>query len=174
MVDAPDHAGPTIDALDEIDGVPILLTDLFYWGTDRQPTDHIEGAIVVGPGRIHGQDCTHYAYRQAEIDWQLCITDGEQRLPLKRVITITNLPEQPEYIAWIRWVGLDGRHRPRRFHLRPTRRRRQDPVHPVDRRPVRKAAMNKTRITHQQCGSTWYQPRYAGSSVTYVVVNPPR
>lgn len=29
-------------------------------------------------------------------------------------------------------------------------------------------------IAYQRCGSTWYQPQYAGSNVTYVVVNPPR
>ena len=29
-------------------------------------------------------------------------------------------------------------------------------------------------IGYQQCGSAWYQPQYAGSNVTYVVVNPPR
>ena len=29
-------------------------------------------------------------------------------------------------------------------------------------------------VAYQQCGSSWYQPHYAGSSVTYVVVNPPR
>jgi hypothetical protein len=28
-------------------------------------------------------------------------------------------------------------------------------------------------VTYQQCGSTWYQPQYAGTSVTYVVTNPP-
>jgi hypothetical protein len=28
-------------------------------------------------------------------------------------------------------------------------------------------------VTYQQCGSTWYQPRYAGTQVSYVVVNPP-
>lgn len=27
---------------------------------------------------------------------------------------------------------------------------------------------------YQQCGSTWYQPQYSGSSVQYIVVNPPR
>lgn len=27
---------------------------------------------------------------------------------------------------------------------------------------------------YQQCGSTWYQPQYAGSSVQYIVINPPR
>jgi hypothetical protein len=29
-------------------------------------------------------------------------------------------------------------------------------------------------VAYQQCGSTFYQPRYSGSQVTYVVVNPPR
>ena len=29
-------------------------------------------------------------------------------------------------------------------------------------------------VAYQQCGSTWYQPRYAGSQVTYVVVTAPR
>src|SRR5215831_19893841 len=29
-------------------------------------------------------------------------------------------------------------------------------------------------VAYQQCGSTWYQPQYAGSQVTYVVVNPPQ
>jgi hypothetical protein len=28
-------------------------------------------------------------------------------------------------------------------------------------------------VTYQQCGSTWYQPQYAGTSVTYVVTSPP-
>jgi hypothetical protein len=28
-------------------------------------------------------------------------------------------------------------------------------------------------VAYEQCGSSWYQPRYAGSQVTYVVVNPP-
>ncbi|MGQ4583615.1 hypothetical protein [Lysobacter sp. F60174L2] len=28
-------------------------------------------------------------------------------------------------------------------------------------------------IAYQQCGSTWYQPQYAGTKVQYIVVNPP-
>jgi hypothetical protein len=27
-------------------------------------------------------------------------------------------------------------------------------------------------LSYQQCGSTWYQPQYVGSSVQYVVVAP--
>ena len=29
-------------------------------------------------------------------------------------------------------------------------------------------------VAYQQCGNTWYQPRYSGSEMSYVVVNPPR
>jgi hypothetical protein len=29
-------------------------------------------------------------------------------------------------------------------------------------------------LTYYQCGSTWYQPAYKGSEVTYIVVNPPK
>ncbi len=29
-------------------------------------------------------------------------------------------------------------------------------------------------LTYHQCGSTWYQPRYSGTTVSYVVVNAPR
>ena len=29
-------------------------------------------------------------------------------------------------------------------------------------------------ITYQQCGSAWYQPQYSGTTVQYIVVNPPR
>jgi hypothetical protein len=29
-------------------------------------------------------------------------------------------------------------------------------------------------VSYSQCGSTWYAPRYAGTTVEYVVVNPPR
>lgn len=29
-------------------------------------------------------------------------------------------------------------------------------------------------LAYQQCGSTWYQPQYVGTSVQYVVINAPR
>ena len=35
-------------------------------------------------------------------------------------------------------------------------------------------AVSVNGYTYQQCGSTWYQPQFQGSSVTYVVINPPR
>lgn len=36
------------------------------------------------------------------------------------------------------------------------------------------SAVTVDKVTYQQCGETWYQPRYAGTQLSYVVVNPPR
>jgi hypothetical protein len=35
-------------------------------------------------------------------------------------------------------------------------------------------AVSVNGFTYQQCGSTWYQPEFSGSTVSYIVVNPPR
>lgn len=39
--------------------------------------------------------------------------------------------------------------------------------------PASCVATNVGGVIYQQCGSAWYRPQYYGSSVQYVVVNPP-
>jgi hypothetical protein len=29
-------------------------------------------------------------------------------------------------------------------------------------------------VAYQQCGTTWYQPSYSGTTIIYTIVNPPR
>ena len=40
--------------------------------------------------------------------------------------------------------------------------------------PTACTAVQVGNVTYHQCGDTWYQPQYAGTQLTYVVVNPPR
>jgi len=40
--------------------------------------------------------------------------------------------------------------------------------------PTGCAAVSYGTLIYHQCGSTWYQPQYVGTTVQYVVVNPPR
>ena len=44
----------------------------------------------------------------------------------------------------------------------------------VNRLPPACTVVHVNGLTYQQCGSTWYQPQFVGTSTTYVVVNPPR
>ena len=39
--------------------------------------------------------------------------------------------------------------------------------------PAACSAVIVNGVTYQNCGGAWYQPQYAGSQVTYIVVNPP-
>ena len=39
--------------------------------------------------------------------------------------------------------------------------------------PANCVSVNRGSVIYYQCGSTWYQPSYYGSSVQYVVVNTP-
>lgn len=101
------EAQPTIaKTLDEVSaryGIELPLADLFYWGTERLPVDAITSAQTIGPGLVHGDKCVGYAYRQTDVDFQLCIAEGEHPLPLKLVITTTDQPEQPQYEAHMTW-----------------------------------------------------------------------
>ena len=101
------EAQPTMaQMLDEVSaryGIEMPLADMFYWGTERLPVDAITSAETIGPGLVHGDKCEHYAYRQADVDFQLCIAEGEHPLPLKLVITTTDQPEQPQYEARMTW-----------------------------------------------------------------------
>jgi hypothetical protein len=47
-------------------------------------------------------ECDHYAYRSADVDYQVWIASG-QPLPLKLVITSKKLPAAPEYTAEMTW-----------------------------------------------------------------------
>jgi hypothetical protein len=39
--------------------------------------------------------------------------------------------------------------------------------------PTNCVQVSRYNTIYMQCGSTWYQPQYQGSNVTYVVVNQP-
>ena len=40
--------------------------------------------------------------------------------------------------------------------------------------PIARTAAVVGNVAYQHCGSTWYRPQYMGSTVNYVVVNPPQ
>jgi hypothetical protein len=79
------------------------VADLFLWGTDRAAVDSIKASAYVGPAKVAGRDCDHFAFRQSEVDWQLWIERGDRPLPCKLVITSITLPTRPEYSAVLTW-----------------------------------------------------------------------
>jgi hypothetical protein len=102
-VAAPGTIGEALQMAEQKYDLEVPLADLFFWGTDKAGTEDIKDAAYIGPARIGGKDCGHYAYRQENVDWQVWIERGKQPLPCKIVITTTDEPAQPQYAVVLKW-----------------------------------------------------------------------
>ena len=97
-VAAPPTIPELLQVLDEKYGLEWPLADLFFWGTDKDGLNDIKSAILLGTSRIGGVDCNHYAFRQQDVDCRLQFESGKPP-PRKLVITTTDEPAQPQFIA---------------------------------------------------------------------------
>jgi hypothetical protein len=102
-VPAPATMGLMVDRMQTQFGVELPLADLFSWNTNQLIRSRVLSAMVVRPETIDGRACTHYAFRQERVDWQIWIQDGDTPLPCKLVITNTTDPAQPQYVAVLHW-----------------------------------------------------------------------
>lgn len=102
-VPLPGTIGEAMTAVAERYEVEIPLADLFLWGTPKGGLDDVTSALLVGAARIGGIDADHFALRQPGVDWQVWVERGTRPLPLKVVITTTDVPAQPQYAATLKW-----------------------------------------------------------------------
>jgi hypothetical protein len=100
---APPTLRELVDVLERRYGVDLPLADLFRLGTDEAQIAAIRGATMVGWSTVKGAVCAHYAFHQADIDWELWIQEGAQPLPRKLVITTTSERSQPQHVSVLTW-----------------------------------------------------------------------
>lgn len=102
-VPAPATLREVVAAVEERYGLVLPLADLFRWGTDPSQREAIREAIDVGPAHVGDEPCDQYAFRQDGVDWQVWIQKGDSPLPRKLVVTTTDDPAQPQYVAVLDW-----------------------------------------------------------------------
>jgi len=103
-VPAPASIGLTLDSAKTKYGIELPLADLFSWGSDQTIRARIQSGYVVRPEHIGDRLCTHYAFRQAKVDWQIWLQDDAGNLPCKMVITNRDDSAQPQYVAVLNWT----------------------------------------------------------------------
>ncbi|WP_448580399.1 DUF2092 domain-containing protein [Thermaurantiacus sp.] len=94
-------------------GINLPLLDLFLWGSPDSAVEKPSSGFRVGDARIGDTAVGHYAFRQPGVDFQLWIEEGDRPLPRKMVITNTENPAQPQYVATFTWnlsptIGADS------------------------------------------------------------------
>jgi hypothetical protein len=102
-VPAPATIHELLDVAQERYDIELPFRDLFIWGTDQADVAVIQSAIYIGPTKIDGVLCDHFAFRNADVDWQIWIQQGEKPLPRKLVITTMDEEQHPQYVSNMSW-----------------------------------------------------------------------
>ena len=78
--------------------------DFMYSNPYAVMTKNLTHAIVVGPSRVNGVPCEHFAYMEPSLNWEIWIENGPRALPLRVSMTYkqdTNFPRfMVEYVNW--------------------------------------------------------------------------
>ena len=73
--------------------------DLVYANAFERLTEGLTSAFIVGEAVIDGVRCDHIAFRNAEVDWQIWIQQGDKPVPRKFVITSKRMPGSPQFVS---------------------------------------------------------------------------
>ena len=104
-VAAPPTNREALDVLYKQYGIALPLEDLFRWG-DGASADRLaamKSAYQAGTATIDGVETDHYAYREADVDWEVWIQQGNQPVPRKLVIVDRSDASRPTFIARLDW-----------------------------------------------------------------------
>ncbi|MBS0526821.1 MAG: DUF2092 domain-containing protein [Proteobacteria bacterium] len=84
-------------------GIEVPLADLFDWAAADPPEAEIREGFLVGKSHVGGVECDHWAFREADADWEIWIRTGDAPLPLKLSIINTADSALPRYDAVLSW-----------------------------------------------------------------------
>jgi hypothetical protein len=104
-VPAPGTNREVLDTIYNKFGISLPLEDLFRWGSDGDDDriKALQSGYKVGTATIDGAETDHYAFREADVDWEVWIQQGDQPLPRKLVIVDRNDPARPTFISRLSW-----------------------------------------------------------------------
>jgi len=100
-IPAPPTIEATLDMLATQYGLVMPLADLAFPDPYKVLIENARRGEYLGIGYVLDTKCHHLAFRQAYVDWQIWIQDGDQPLPRKVVITFKDQPGQPQYTAFL-------------------------------------------------------------------------
>ena len=104
-VPAPATNKEVLDTIYNKFGIQLPLEDLFRWGdgTNDDRIKALKSAYEVGSATIDGVETDHFAFREADVDWEVWIQKGPQAFPRKLVIVDRTDPARPTFTARLTW-----------------------------------------------------------------------
>ena len=105
-VPAPATNREVLDTIYEKFGISLPLEDLFRWGDGSSAArlEALQSAYKVGTATIDGVETDHFAFREADVDWEVWIEGGDQPFPRKLVIVDRTDPARPTFSTRLSWT----------------------------------------------------------------------
>jgi hypothetical protein len=102
---APSTNREVLDTIYNKFGIALPLEDLFRWGdgSNKDRIQALKSAYEVGSATVDGVPTDHFAFREADVDWEVWIQKGSQPLPRKFVIVDRTDPTRPTFTARLSW-----------------------------------------------------------------------
>lgn len=101
-VEAPDTLEGMLDFARETLDIAAPAGDFIYSNSYEILMDGVESGFVVGPSFVEGVVSDHLAFSKPGTDFQIWVARGEQPLPVKLVITSTDVLSAPQFTVNIR------------------------------------------------------------------------
>lgn len=130
---APSTIRATLDLAQQRYGVTVPLADLFDWSEGDDRTKSLTAAHFIGKAQVNGQAANQYAFRQAGVDWQIWIADGDSPVPLRVTLVATSDPARPRFEADLTW-DTAPQFAQSAFVFTPPANARQIDIHPLAER----------------------------------------
>ena len=99
VTEVPSEIDAAVDQIFDTYGFSVPIADLVYADPYQTLMGYVLSGFLVGRHLVDGTPCHHLAFSQENIDWQIWIEDGRQRVPRKLLITYKNEPGSPQYTA---------------------------------------------------------------------------
>jgi hypothetical protein len=119
QTDAPPTIDATFDMLAEKYGLVVPLADLLFGDPYKTLIAGARSGTYIGTGYVFETKCDHLAFRQAGVDWQVWIEQGDKPLPRKVVITYKELPARPQYTSYLSDWNLNADLKDEQFVAKP-------------------------------------------------------
>jgi hypothetical protein len=98
-IEVPGSIDRMLDFMNEKYDVTVPLSDLLFPDPYSVLTENVKSGAFMGKCHVRKQECSHLLFTQANLDWQIWITENAPNLPCKVLIVHTNRPEQPQFEA---------------------------------------------------------------------------
>lgn len=116
-VEAPDTLEGMLDFARESLDIVAPAGDFIYTNSYEILMDGVESGFVVGSSFVNGVACDHLAFSKPGTDFQIWVAQGEKPLPVKLVITSTDVMSAPQFTVNVREWDIAVDHPQEKFQF---------------------------------------------------------